>query len=323
MVYAADINDKTYSGRVIGSRSGSASVTLNSRGEFFPAGSLDGVFLSNITADIINATEGSPFQAINKFIRGIAHGLNISARFVFRNPIAPENPFEYIERGFRTDDGKSSSGDPEKLSTAALFELYWEIKRNLEPRVLGYPIPLVTRLEQSPGSKYQKYRLPKILADEFMIVLPYVKDIKREARRCLPVDRDEFEVLARSMGIRMLYSRPETNPWVVDEVWSKRTDLADDSEGTQHIPTNNYVYVGERVGSDQGVEILPVSTRRIKRPSFLSISSWKRIREERDRTDNKLDVVERPRQTIDIVPWFELEGRTFVVGKDYPRRLLL
>ncbi|MCB0317638.1 MAG: hypothetical protein KDD56_02695, partial [Bdellovibrionales bacterium] len=322
MVYSAEINNSG-SSYIVGSRSGLAKVTINSQGEFFPRETLEGAYLSNVVPEIVNLRSTARIKVIDDFISGVVQTIKFNGRLIFRNPISTDQALDDIELNLRTDDGKDTSSRPEELSTKALFELFCKIKKSQSRSKHGYLIPEITSFPSRYGENFQRFFVPRILAQEFMLIMLYPKDIQREARRPYLVEREQVEISMRSKGIRLLYSRPETSDWIVSEIWKDRVIGIDLTNNRPFLPPTNFVYAGQRVRSNQGVEIVSTSSQRIDRPNFLKLRSFERTSNGVGNIGDKFDLIERPRQTIDIVPWFEHNGKTYVLGKDYPRPLMI
>ncbi|MEZ4754682.1 MAG: hypothetical protein R3A13_10320 [Bdellovibrionota bacterium] len=318
-VYGASIS-KAGSDRILGTRSGAISVVLNSRGEFFPPESLSGVFLSHFTPEVINLASGTSTQAINEFIGNQVSSLKIGGRLIMRNPVVADDKFDIVEFWLRNNDKIKITGDSGTISTAELFEKVCQFKLRMSAEKRGYPLYFPQSI--TAGDAYSCYPVPQILAHESANIILYPKDIEFEASKPFLSDRDVLEMSARSKGIRMLYSRPEKNPWIKAEVWDGRIKVLKNAEDQTDQLTTNYVYVGERVASIQGVEIVPLESKEIEKPAFLKTGSYIRIRPGVGNVGDIFDLIERPKPTLDLAPWCIKNGEVHVLVRDYPRPII-
>ena len=84
------------------------------------------------------------------------------------------------------------------------------------------------------------------------------------------------------------------------------------------FPPTNYLIVGEKVDADEGVELSESHNEVLAAPRFLKLSAHRH-----KETNEVFELVERPHQTIDILPWIDDEGQILVFAKkDFPRPLV-
>lgn len=74
-----------------------------------------------------------------------------------------------------------------------------------------------------------------------------------------------------------------------------------------------WMIIGEKIPDGQGIALQVKSSAITSDSGFLSLSSFKQ-------GERIWDLVKRPNPTIDTVPWFELKGQVYVVGRNGYRR---
>ena len=80
------------------------------------------------------------------------------------------------------------------------------------------------------------------------------------------------------------------------------------------LPATNYVIVGRKVSSEEGVIINEKRSEEV-RPRFLAMTHYRHAD-----TGSQWDVATRPGDTVDIIPWFVRDGELHVVARsEFPR----
>ncbi|MBI2391928.1 MAG: methyltransferase domain-containing protein [Deltaproteobacteria bacterium] len=283
--------------------------------EVFREGSLDGVLDSSVLHHV-TSYGGYRYEAAERALAVQTRALRVHGTLVVRDFVAPE-PGEVL-LDVPTDDGDDSD-DPRRCSTARLLE---RVSREL--RVLsterGFPLQRVG----AAGAR-ARYRLSHRDAVEFVLRKDYRTDWESEIKEeyCYFTQREFEECLAR-LGMRVLASTPIVNPWIVKNRFEGRIALSDLEGRPLPWPATNTLVVGEKVAPGEGVRFRerPVRAGRAGEtaPSlgFLEMTCY------RDRRDGHVrDLVRRPHQTIDVVPFFAASGDLFVVARmSYPRPIL-
>jgi hypothetical protein len=107
------------------------------------------------------------------------------------------------------------------------------------------------------------------------------------------------------------------NPWIVHNRFRGKFFLYDLQGRPLPYPPTNYLIVGEKVGSRQGVHF-DLALSRQPAPGFLGLQLF-----EHRETGQRYELVQRPRPVIDLVPWFRFGEQVFIVGKQgFPRPLV-
>ena len=127
--------------------------------------------------------------------------------------------------------------------------------------------------------------------------------------------QEEFERCFRNMGMRIILSSPIYNQWIINNRYKNQFRLFDLSGNEIGYPPTNYIIAGEKVKQGREIKLI----RHLRQPvnAFLQYSHHKNIE-----TKKIYDIVERPNEVEDIIPFF-LEGSSLTVmaKHSYPRPL--
>jgi hypothetical protein len=164
-----------------------------------------------------------------------------------------------------------------------------------------------------------RFRVSLRTAAEFILRKDYRTDWAAELiEEYTYLSQSQFEEAFRQRGLRIVASMPIWNPWIVQNRFEGKFYLTDLDENPLPYPPTNYLIVGEKVAPSSGVELIERASEELQEPTFLRLRSYRH----RD-TGQVYDLVERPNQTIDLVPWFKANGQLFVIAKkDFPRPIL-
>jgi SAM-dependent methyltransferase len=173
---------------------------------------------------------------------------------------------------------------------------------------------------QSPVRYEQRgprtFRLPLRAAAEFVLRKDYKDHWATELlEEYTYFSQQDFERAFTERGLRIVVSCELYNPWIVEHRYVDKIRLSDVQGRPLPYPPTNYLIVGEKVKPKAGVRLLERDRRSVQKPAFLSISGWRR------KSDGRVfELAERPKRTIDVLPWFVHQGRAFIVAKrDFPR----
>jgi hypothetical protein len=278
----------------------------------FPKESLDGVLDSSVLHHVTSFNDFDVKRVLTTLDNQVAQ-LKTGGVIIIRDFVIPNGPeMVWLEL---PEANISDAGGVSELSTAALFELFagnWRSSQNPDG-----PIPLI-RLK-SERSGFVRYELSLRAATEFVLRKDYRADWDAEIlEEYTYLSQSEFEEAFRARGLRIVTSRPLWNPWIVQNRFENKFYLSSlDGQGLPFPPTN-YLIVGEKVHALAGVELFERERRTISAPSFLSLTAY------RHKASGQVkELVERPHQTIDVIPWFESAGQLFVFAKkDFPRPIV-
>ena len=278
----------------------------------FPANSLDGILNSSVLHHVTSFNNFEVERVLTTLDNQVAQ-LKPGGVIIIRDFVIPDGPDEvFLDLPFT--DG-AASGSKRELSTAALFAVFTqEWRSSVNP--MG---PFRYETLPSPRDGFVRFRLSLRAAAEFVLRKDYRADWATEVlEEYTYLTQAQFEAAFRARGLRVVTSRPLWNPWIVQNRFEDKFYLSDLNNEPLPFPPTNYLIVGEKVGADEGVELFEERTDVLAAPKFLSLSAHRH----KD-TNQVFELVERPHQTIDILPWLEDEGQILVLAKkDFPRPIV-
>jgi hypothetical protein len=278
----------------------------------FPRESLDGVLDSSVLHHVTSFNGFDVKRVLTTLDNQVAQ-LKTGGVIIIRDFVIPNGPeMVWLEL---PEANNSDAGGVGGLSTAALFELFARNWRS-SPNPDG-PVPFI-RLK-SERSGFVRYELSLRAATEFVLRKDYRADWDVEIlEEYTYLSQAEFEEAFRARGLRIVTSRPLWNPWIVQNRFENKFYLSSLDGQSLSFPPTNYLIVGEKVHAQAGVELFERERRTISAPGFLSLTAY------RHKASGQVkELVERPHQTIDVIPWFESAGQLFVFAKkDFPRPIV-
>lgn len=278
----------------------------------FPAESLDGILDSSVLHHVTSFNDFDVRRVFKTLENQVAQ-LKTGGVIIVRDFVIPDGPGR-VHLDLPADDGVET-GDIVELSTAALFERFAREWRSSVNR--GGPVPFIKTESSRPG--FARYELSLRAAAEFVLRKDYRADWATEVlEEYTYLSQSQFEEAFRSLGLRIVTSRPLWNPWIVQNRFEGKFHLSDLDGNPLPFPPTNYLIVGEKVRAGGGVALSERESTTISAPTFLSLKGYRH-----KESGQVLELVERPHQTIDVVPWFESAGQLFVVAKkDFPRPVI-
>jgi SAM-dependent methyltransferase len=293
-------------------------IVGNAEDSVFPANSLNAVFMSSVGHHLTSYGKGVPFDVsrVAKAIWNNHKQLKYGDIFILRDFVISPGPDE-VFLDLATDDG-TESGDIEHLSTAALFELFAADFRSSQHPNSGVPYQ-VTPIDKDEQTKRRRYRMSHRDAVEFILRKDYRESYFAEIpEEYTYFTQSEFENALLKAGFRVLLSSPIFNPWIIENRFKNRFTLQSLAGKNLPFPATNYVIVGEKIRDNEATRIDETNHQVTKDPKFLSVRAMQQLR-----TGEIYDVVGRPHDTIDMLPFFRRKGRLFVYGHQaYPRPIL-
>lgn len=278
----------------------------------FPANSLDGILNSSVLHHVTSFNNFDVERVLTTLDNQVAQ-LKPGGVIIIRDFVIPDGPDEvFLDLPFT--DG-AESGSKRELSTAALFAVFTqEWRSSVNPHG-----PFRYEKLQSPRDGFERFRLSLRAAAEFVLRKDYRADWATEVlEEYTYLTQAQFEAAFRARGLRVVTSRPLWNPWIVQNRFEDKFYLSDLNDEPLPFPPTNYLIVGEKVGAGDGVELFEERSDVLAAPKFLSLSAHRH----KD-TNQVFELVERPHQTIDLLPWIEDEGQILVLAKkDFPRPIV-
>jgi SAM-dependent methyltransferase len=278
---------------------------------FRPA-TLDGIFDSSVLHHVTTFS-GYDHDAAERCLAVQAAELRDHGTLIVRDFLDP-GPGDVLLDLCATDG--EAGDDPASCSTAALFERFAREFRKLSAAP-GFSFDTVAPDPEAPRREgFRRYRVAHKLAVEFVLRKDYRRDWASEVlEEYTYFSQERFEATFARLGLRLLTSTPLRNPWIVRHRFRDRFEMRDGEGRRLEYPPTNYVIVGEKVPSGEGVAL---SEGEPGAAGFL------RLDHHRHRPSGEVrDLVRRPHPTIDLLPWFEVDGDVYVLARrSYPRPIL-
>lgn len=278
----------------------------------FPPDSLDGILDSSVLHHVTSFNNFEVARVLTTLDNQVAQ-LRMGGVIIIRDFVIPTGP-EKVFLDLSETDGETN-GTKRELSTAALFQVFaheWRSSVNLDG-------PVAFSKTTSPRAGFVRFELTLRAAAEFVLRKDYRADWETEVfEEYTYLDQSQFEEAFRSRGLRIVTSRPLWNPWIVKHRFENKFYLSDVHDSPLPFPPTNYLIVGEKVRPGEGVELYEAESTKIIGPKFLSMTQHSH-----KESGKVFELVERPHQTIDVLPWFENDGQIFVLAKkDFPRPIV-
>jgi len=276
----------------------------------FPEESLDGIFDSSV---LHHVTSFGDYRYDNaaRCLETQARALKAHGVLLVRDFLAPPEGEPDTLLDLPDDDGDDSD-DPRTSSSAALFRRFAREFRSLSAEP-GFPLVE----EAAPRKGRRRFRVSRRLAAEFVLRKDYRTDWEAEVKEEYAYfSQAEFESLFARLGLRVLSSTPIRNPWIVRNRFTGKFESQSVDGAPHDVPATNYVIAGEKVRAGEGVRFREGAAA--KPLGFLEMDHYRHRR-----TGHVRDLVRRPHTSLDVVPYFEVEGDLFVVARmSYPRPIL-
>lgn len=170
---------------------------------------------------------------------------------------------------------------------------------------------------ESPREGWCRFRCQSLHATEFVLRKDYTTDWETEVlEEYTYFTQSQFEAHFHRLGLRILASTPLWNPWIVGHRFEGQLELRDLDGAPLGFPPTNYLIVGEKVESGQGVLFQPGAA--CQPDGFLEFTCYEH------KTQGFIrELVRRPNLTVDVLPYFEQDDELYVLArKSYPRPLM-
>lgn len=273
--------------------------------------SVDGIINSNMLHHVYSAAGYNPDEVTNLLEQQIQK-LKVGGTMLIRDYVMPP-PEELVM--IELPNLPSQGNDALTLSDADLLVSFSQTAR---PMVSGYEGFFIEELmPRKEGTRL--FRLPHKWAKEFIHRKNYRKNWEKELREeyTFFTWQDYRREFAR-LGMRMMFSAPYWNPWVVQNCFKGRFQLYDESYNPLNPPPTNYFIVGQKVADKQSLLIEE------RRPSQKPVGDLQ-IMVVRDKKTGQLhELVKRPGEYCDIVPYRITPDNRLViyVRSGYPRPIV-
>ena len=253
--------------------------------------SIDGIINSNILHGVYSSAGYNP-EAVNRLLESQIRKLKPGGVMLIRDYIMPpEDEYVLLELPNTPSTGKA----PVHLSDADLLVLFSQSARPLPGgECEGFFIE-----EQMPRREGTRlFRLPHKWAVEFIHRKNYRASWEREIEMEYTFFTwQDFRREFSKMGMRMVFTAPYWNPWVVKHFFKGRFQIYSEGYASMNNPATNYFIVSQKVADRQSLMLEE------RRPSQKPPSDL-RIMVVRDKKSGELhELVKRPGEYCDIVPY--------------------
>lgn len=275
-------------------------------------GSLDGIIDSNVLHGVYSAAGYNP-DDVSLLLEKQITKLKPGGTMLIRDYIMPiEGEFVLMELPNARSEGK----DPSQLSDADLLILFSQSARPLPSGGCeGFFIQEIMPRRDNT----RLFRLPHKWALEFIHRKNYRENWGREIRKeytffTWPDYRREF---AR-MGMRMVFSAPYWNPWVIKNRYKGRFQLYTEDGTPRSYPATNSFIVAQKVADKQSLLLEE------RRPSQNPVGDLQ-IMSVRDKKSGVIhELVRRPGEHCDVIPYRITPDNRLVifVRTGYPRPIV-
>ena len=199
----------------------------------------------------------------------------------------------------------------DRPSDTELFICFAQTARSLAaPGERGFPFKKIKSVKPDT----QRFQLFLSDATEFIRRKDYYSNWDIELQEEYGYfTQEEFESSFQNAGLRIILSSPIYNQWIINNRYKNQIQIFDLSGKEIGFPPTNYLIAGEKV--KRGKEIRLIRHLPLPEKSFLHYSSYKN-----KETHQIFDVVERPNEVEDIIPYYKEGNILTVIAKHaYPR----
>lgn len=273
--------------------------------------SVDGIINSNILHHVYSNGGYNP-EEVTHLLEKQIQKLKPGGTMLVRDYVMPPtDEFVLMELPNLPSEGNS----PLTMSDADLLVSFSQTARPMVSGCEGFFIEEL--MPRRDGTRL--FRLPHKWAKEFIHRKNYRKNWQKELREeyTFYTWQDYRREFAR-LGMRMVFSAPHWNPWVVQNCFKGRFQLYKESYEPLNPPPTNYFIVAQKVADKQSLVIEE------RRPSQKPVGDLK-IMVVRDKKSGQMhELVKRPGEYCDIVPYrITPDNRLLIyVRSGYPRPIV-
>ncbi|TAL27006.1 MAG: methyltransferase domain-containing protein, partial [Alphaproteobacteria bacterium] len=273
--------------------------------------SVDGIINSNILHHVYSMGGYNPGE-VTALLEKQMQKLKTGGTMLIRDyMMPPEGEFVLLELPNLPSEGDTTAD----LSDADLLVNFSQTARPMASGCEGFFIEEL--MPRRDGTRL--FRLPHKWALEFIHRKSYRKDWENELKEeyTFFTYQDYRREFAR-LGMRMVFSAPYSNPWVVKNCFKGRFQLYDEDYAPLGTPATNYFIVAQKVADKQSLVLEE------RRPSQKPVGDLQ-IMIVRDKKTGALhELVKRPGEYCDIVPYRITPDNRLViyVRSGYPRPIV-
>lgn len=220
------------------------------------------------------------------------------------------------DRFVRLDLPDGKTGDtPETMNSPDLLLHYAHVARSLAaPQDRGFFLD-----ELAPPAKgWRRFYLPAFWAADFLLRKDYRKSFYSEAQEEYGIFSPEgYGRVLAGLGGRVVYRGPFWNRWIVTNRWAGKARLWDEDGKPMDFPPTNYVAIVEKTPPGRSLRLGERSVAR-RADGYLRLESFRN-----NETGAVYDMVSRPGEVMDCLPYYAKDGTLYVAAKNgYPRPLV-
>jgi SAM-dependent methyltransferase len=273
--------------------------------------SVDGIVNSNIL-HYVYSLGGYDAEGVAELLEKQVRKLKTGGTMLIRDYVQPpEGEMVMLELPNVPSQGKT----PAELSDADLLVSFSQTARPMITGSEGFFIEeLMPRRE---GTRL--FRLPHKWAVEFIHRKDYRADWQRGLRQEYTFfTLQDYRRELMHLGLRMVFSSPHWNPWVVKNRFEGHFQLYDTSYVPLDPPATNHFIVAQKVGDRQSLVLEE------RRPSQQPAGELQILMVRDKKSGAVHEIVKRAGEYCDIVPWRKTaDGRIVVyVRGGYPRPIV-
>ena len=271
----------------------------------FESGTISGFFNCSSIHHITSYNNYDNNHALNTIKRQVEL-LKDRGVLIVRDFVKPEEKEIILEL--------STVDKPDRPNDAELLLLFSKSARSLAPvSKRGFPVEGI----KSSKKGVRRFRLFYTDAVEFIRRKDYYSHWKVELQEEYGYfTQKEFEECFRNLGLRIILSSPIYNQWIINNRYRGQFKIFDLTGEEIGFPPTNYLIAGEKVSG--GKEIKPIRHLPVFSNPFLHFSSY--LNKENNQV---FDVVKRPNEVSDIIPYYKDGSKITVLAKyGYPRPLV-
>jgi len=291
----------------------------------FDDDSVDGIINSNVFHEVFSEYNCDPFE-VSGVIEAQVKKLRVGGSMLVRDYMLPMED-EYVLLNLSTEAHQDTGTDIEKMSDADLLIDYSQTARPLQNGCEGFFLEELRdddddddiEDEDREEKTFRRFRLLHKWALEFIHRKDdresWLNDLETEL---LFFNYQDYRREFTKLGMRMSYSAPYRNPWVVRNQYSERFQLFREDGTKMQMPATNYFIVAQKADAGQS---LILEERRVSQEE----ASQVKIFTVRNNATGELhEYARRPGEYCDLIPYRVTDdGRLLVyVRTGFPRPLV-
>ena len=263
----------------------------------FDSNSVNGFFNCSAIHHITSFNNYDSNRALNTLQRQ-AELLKDRGVLVVRDFVKPEPQEVIIELSIQDKPDRPNDCD-------LLLQFASQARSLANPHEQGFPVEEIKAINKNT----RRFRLYYTDAVEFIRRKDYYSNWDIELQEEYGYfSQAEFEECFHNLGLRIILSAPVYNQWIINNRYKKQFRIFNLQGSEIGFPPTNYLIAGEKVKG--GKQIQPVRYLPHTAEPFLRYSAYA------NKSSKKIyDVVERPNEVIDVIPYYTDNGKLKILAK--------